>query len=213
MVLSNAPKVIRILFVDDHPVVRAGLAAIIGTQEDMLVVGQAGDAATAINLFRQHRPDITLMDLHLPGASGIEATKAIRGEYPDARIIVLTTYASDEYVRSAIEAGARAYLLKESLRIELLQAIRSVYGGARYVPKEIALRLANCVSHQSMTPRELEVLSLMTEGFRNRDIAIRLSIAEETVKVHVKSILGKLDASDRTQAIITALRRGLTKLD
>lgn len=189
------------------------MRAIISMQPDLVVLGQASDAEMAIDLFRRLEPDVTLMDLHLPGMSGIAATRTIRNEYPHARVIVLTTYSSEEHVRGAVEAGARAYLLKESLRTELIDAIRVVHSGGRYIPKEIALRLADGMAREPMTSREREVLSLMSKGLRNREIGVRLSIAEGTVKVHVKNILGKLEAADRTQAIVTALRRGIARLD
>ncbi len=204
---------IRILCVDDHPVVREGIAAIVSLQTDMSVVGQAGEASTAISMFRQLRPDVTLMDLHLPDMSGIAATCAIRQEYPHARIIVLTTYSNEAHVRGAIEAGASGYLLKESLRTELLNGIRTVHRGLRCIPTELAALFAESQSYEALTAREFEVLRFISTGSRNRKIADTLSIAEETVKVHVKNILMKLGAEDRTQAVSIALRRGIITIE
>lgn len=204
---------IRILCVDDHPIVREGIAAIIGTQADMKVVGEVGDAANAVSQFRQLQPDVTLMDLHLPDMSGIEATRMIRKAYPNARIIALTTYSTEAHVRGAIGAGASGYLLKESLRTELLNAIRAVDRGLRCIPPALRMRLTEHQSYQTLTFRESEVLRLIGAGIRNRQIAEALSISEETVKVHVKNILVKLEAEDRTQAVAIAARAGLITLE
>jgi DNA-binding NarL/FixJ family response regulator len=204
---------IRILCVDDHPIVREGMAAIISLQNDMVVVGQAGEANEAITLFRRLRPDVTLMDLHLPDMSGVAAISVIRQEYPRARIIILTTYSSEAHVRGAIEAGASGYLLKESLRTELLNGIRTVHRGLRCIPAKLAARFAEGQSYETLTAREFEVLRFISNGTRNRKIADALSIAEETVKVHVKNILMKLGAEDRTQAVSIALRRGIITLE
>ena len=206
-------KLIRILCVDDHPIVLEGLNAVISIQPDMVVVGQAADGAAAIEAFRRLGPDVTLMDLHLPGVTGIMALRRLRHEFPHACIVVLTTYNSEEHVRDALEAGARGYLLKESLRTDLLRAIRAVYNGERFIPKEVALRLADSISRDTMTARELEILTHMSKGLRNREIGEQLRITVQTVKVHVKNILWKLGVEDRVQAILTALRRGLVRLD
>jgi two-component system NarL family response regulator len=206
-------RVIRVLFVDDHPVVRSGLSALISAEEDMAVAGEATSGREAAEMFRACRPDVTLMDLRLPDWSGVEATAAIRTQFPDARIIVLSSYGGGEDIRRAVEAGASGYLLKESLRTDLLNAIRAVHAGQQSFPREVGERLAASLWHPRMTDREMEVLEQMTKGFRNRNIAATLAISEETVKVHVKNILAKLKAADRTQAILIALRRSLVRLD
>jgi DNA-binding NarL/FixJ family response regulator len=203
---------IRILCVDDHTLVRDGIVAIINKQPDMTVIGEVGDATHAVDLFRHLRPDVTLMDLHLHDMSGIDATRIIRRVCPNARIIALTGYSSEAHLRGAIEAGASGYLLKESLRTELLNAIRTVSRGLRCIPPALANRLTEHQSYQSLTGRELEVLQLISTGARNRQIAEDLEISEETVKVHVKNILMKLAAEDRTQALAKAARVGLITL-
>lgn len=204
---------IRILITDDHFLVRLGLATIINTQSDMTVVAEAGDGRQAIELFRQHRPDVTLMDLRMPEMNGIEAIQEIYREFPDSRIIVLTTYDGDEDIYRALQAGARSYILKDMVGDELLDAIRAVHAGQRRIPPEIASRLAERMPRSDLTPRELEVLKLIVKGNSNREIANTLFVTEGTVKVHVNNLLGKLGVSDRTQAVTVALQRGIVHLD
>jgi DNA-binding NarL/FixJ family response regulator len=206
------PLRIRVLSVDDHPLLREGLAAIINNQTDMSVVAEAANAGEALQQFRQHLPDVTLMDLRLPDASGIDAMIAIRAEFSDARIIMLTTFEGDVEIQRALEAGARGYLLKSMPPRELLDVIRQVHAGKKRVPAEVASHLAEHLSDESLTTREIDVLRLIAAGNRNRDIAERLFISEETVKVHVKHIMEKLGATDRTQAVAIAVRRGIIQL-
>ena len=206
------PKAINILSVEDHPVFREGLSTIIGSQSDMLLVAQASNAVEAIAEFRRHRPDITLMDLRLPGANGTDALIAIRGEYPQARIIMLTTSDSDGEIQRALRAGASAYILKSMPKDELLAVIRSVHSGKRHVPPEVAVRLAEHLDQDDLTGRELEVLRLIHDGYRNKQIADQLAIAETTVNFHIKNIVDKLGANDRTHAVTLAVRRGLLQV-
>jgi DNA-binding NarL/FixJ family response regulator len=208
----DEPAGIRVLCVDDHPLLREGLAAIIEGEADMSLVSQASNGAEAIQMHRQYRPDVTLMDLRLPDLSGIDATLAIRSEFPDARIIILTTFEGDVEIQRALQAGARGYLLKSSPPAELVKAIRQVHAGGKRVPAEIAAQLAEHMGSESLTTREIEVLREVAGGNRNRDIAERLRISEETVKVHVKHIMDKLGANDRTQASAIAVRRGIIQL-
>jgi DNA-binding NarL/FixJ family response regulator len=211
-VKMNAEIRIRILSVDDHPLLREGIAAVINNQSDMVIVSQAADGNEAIQRYREHRPDVTLMDLRLPDLSGIDAMIAIRTEFPEARIVMLTTFEGDVEIQRALEAGARGYLLKNMPPNELVQAIRQVHAGKKRVPPEIATRLAEHMSDEDLTARELEVLRHVAGGNRNRDIAELLCISEETVKVHVKHLMDKLGAKDRTQAIAIGVRRGMIQL-
>ena len=204
--------VIRILIADDHPVVREGIAAVVERQADMTVIAQARNGEEAVALFDPHRPDVTLMDLSMPVMDGQTAISRIRERFPDAKILVLTTYDGDESIYQGLRAGARGYLLKDAPREELLGAIRNVYSGGKSIPPEVAAKLAERLSSRELTPREMEVLRLMARGKTNLQIGNALFIAEGTVKAHVNSILNKLHVSDRTQAITTALRRGLVSL-
>jgi DNA-binding NarL/FixJ family response regulator len=203
---------IRILSVDDHALLREGIAAIVNSQPDMLLVSQAATGAEAIQQFREHKPDVTLMDLRLPDRSGIDTMIAIRSEFADARIVMLTTFEGDVEIQRALEAGARGYLLKSMPPSELVQVIRTVHAGKKRVPPEIAAQLVEHMSDESLTTREVEVLRQVGGGNRNRDIADLLHISEETVKVHVKHIMDKLGAKDRTQAVAIAVRRGIIQL-
>lgn len=200
---------IRILTVDDHPVLRSGLAAIIQTQPDMVLVGEGGTGREAIEHFRKLKPDVTLMDLQMPGMSGLEAIRVIRGEFPAARIIVLTTYSGDVQALKAIRAGAMGYLLKSALHRDLLTTIRSVHAGQRHLPPEIASEIAFHAGEEPLTAREVEILQLVADGNANKEIAVRLTLSEETVKGYMKSIFAKLGANDRTQAVTLSIRRGI----
>lgn len=206
------PKPIRILSVEDHPVFREGVRAIIESQTDMLLVAQACNAVEAVAEFRRHQPDITLMDVRLPGTDGSDALITIRGEFPQARVIMLTTSDGDGEIQRALRAGAAAYILKSMPKNELLAVIRSVHSGGRYVPPEVAVRLAEHLGEEDLTARELEVLQLIRDGYRNKQIADRLSIAETTVNFHIKKIVDKLGANDRTHAVTIAMRRGLLQV-
>jgi DNA-binding NarL/FixJ family response regulator len=203
---------IRVFCVDDHPLLREGISAVINNQPDMLMVAEASNAHEAIEQFRKHQPDVTLMDLRLPGMSGIDAMIAIRTEFPEARIIILTTFEGDVEIQRALEAGARAYMLKSMPPKDMIDTIRQVHGGTKRVPPEIASHLAEHYSDEPLTTREIEVLSQIAGGNRNRDIADKLFITEETVKVHIKHIMEKLGASDRTQAVAIGVRRGIIQL-
>jgi len=208
----NEPARIRILSVDDHPLVREGITRLIENQPDMLLVGEASTGGDAIKVFREKRPDIVLMDVRLPDMSGIEAMIAVRNEFPNARFIMLTTSEGDVEIGRALEAGARSYMLKSMPPKELIEAIRQVHGGKKRIPQEIAAHLAEHYSDETLTSREIEVLQQIGGGNRNRDIAERLFISEETVKVHIKHIMEKLGASDRTQAVAIAVKRGIIQL-
>ena len=210
--MTTHTEVIRILAVDDHPLLRAGVAALIGTQPDMTVVGEATSGREAIESFRSTRPDITLMDLQMPEMDGIDAILAIRSEFPNARIIVLTTYEGDALAYRALKAGARAYILKGMVRKDLLSAIRTVHAGHKHIQSEVAVGLADHAADDPLTEREIQVLSMIGDGNSNKIIADKLSITEHTVKGHVKSILSKLGASDRTHAVKLGLKRGITRL-
>jgi DNA-binding NarL/FixJ family response regulator len=208
----NEPEKIRVLSVDDHPLVREGLAALINDQTDMRVVGQGANGHEAIKLFRDLNPDVALMDLRLPDISGIDAMVTILSEFPGARVIIVTSSEGDVEMQRALEGGAKGYMLKSMPPKEVLEAIRKVYAGKKAIPAEIATRLADHLSDESLTAREVEILQQVAEGNRNRDIADRLFISEGTVKVHVKHIMEKLGANDRTQAITIAVRRGIIHL-
>ena len=199
--------------VDDHIVVRLGLIAAIDSQDDMAVVAEAGNGRQALELFREHRPDIVVMDARMPIMTGVEATEAIRAEFPNARVIVLTSYDGDEDIYRALRAGAQAYLLKDSRRDELLTAIRTVHSGRRHIPPAVSARLADRVHFSDLTSRELDVLRLIAKGLTNSEIAALLKISKSTVKIHVNNILSKLGVTDRTKATSLALQRGIVHLE
>src|SRR5208337_1714888 len=206
------PSVIRVLSVDDHPLLREGIAGLVASQPDMALVAEASNGREAIEQFRKHRPDVTLMDLQMPEMGGVDAMSAIRAEFPEARIIVLTTYAGDVQVMRALKAGARAYLLKGLLRKELLDTIRAVHAGQKCLQDEVATELADHAVDDALTAREIDVLRLIALGNANKLVADQLAITEDTVKGHVKNILSKLGASDRTHAVTIALKRGIIEL-
>jgi DNA-binding NarL/FixJ family response regulator len=207
--MANPNNPIRVLAVDDHPLLREGIAAVIAGQQDLVLVAEAANGREAIERFREHRPDVTLMDLQMPEMSGIDAIVAIRSEFPGARIVVLTTYTGDAQAIRAFQAGASGYLLKSMLRKELLDTIRTVYAGKRRIPAEIAAEIAEHHTDDALTEREIEVLRLVAAGNANKIVAARLAISEETVKAHMRSILSKLAANDRTHAVTIALKRGI----
>ena len=203
---------IRVLTVDDHQLLRQGIAGLIGSEADMELVAEASNGREAVEEFRKHRPDVTLMDLQMPEMGGIDALRAIRGEFPEARIIVLTTYAGDVQVVRALKAGACGYLLKGLLRKELLETIRAVHGGQKRVSPEVADEIVEHATDDALSSREIEVLRLISAGNANKEIGAQLSISEETVKSHVKNILAKLGANDRTHAVTIGLKRGIIEL-
>jgi DNA-binding NarL/FixJ family response regulator len=212
MSLGPKPSPIRLLAVDDHPLLRDGIRALIADQPDMQLAGEAASGLEAIAKFREIRPDVTLMDLQMPGMSGIDAIIAIRSEFPHARILVLTTYGGDALAERALRAGAQAYVLKGLVRKDLLETIRSVHAGAKRIHPDVAAQLANHMGETALSTRELEVLSLVAAGNSNRTIGTRLLITEETAKGHVKNIMAKLGANDRTHAVTLALQRGIISL-
>lgn len=208
----SVPAQIRILSVDDHPLLHEGVAIVITNEPDMLLIAEAFDGREAVQKFREHRPDVTLLDLRLPDMSGIDALIAIRAEFPEARIIILTTSEGDVEIQRALQAGARAYVLKNMPPKELVDVIRKVHAGKKPISPAIAAHLAEHYGDETLTDREIEVLRQVAEGNRNRDIAEKLFISEETVKVHLKHVMGKLGANDRTQAVAIGVRRGIIQL-
>jgi DNA-binding NarL/FixJ family response regulator len=210
--MSSVPNQIRILTVDDHPLLREGIAALVNAERDMKLVAEASNGQEAVERFRLHRPDVTLMDLQMPGLNGIESIIKIQSEFPNARIIVLTTYTGDVQVLRALKAGARGYILKGHVHRELLETIRAVHAGKKRIPPEVAAELADHAAEDELSPREIEVLRLIASGNANKLIADQLSISEETVKSHVTNILSKLGANDRTHAVTIGLRRGIIDL-
>ena len=210
--MSDGSEQIRILAVDDHALVRQGIAALVSTETDLTLVGEAENGREAIQLFRKHRPDVTLMDLQMPEMTGLDAINAIRGEFPDAKIIVLTTYQGDVQILRALKAGAQAYLLKNTFHKELATAIRAVYAGKKVLAPEASFEIAEHATDDALTPAEIAVLRLIAAGNANKQIADQLSVTEETVKGRVKNILSKLGATDRTQAAMIGLKRGIIEL-
>jgi two-component system, NarL family, response regulator len=210
---DESPAVIRVMCVDDHPLIRKGMASILANEADMRMVAEAADGREAIGRFREHRPDVTLMDLRMPGLDGIAATRAIREEFPTARVIALTSYEGDQDIYRALEAGVRGYLLKESAHADVVRAIRVVHAGKRLLPPGVVGRLSEYYPEVALTPRETEVLGLVASGLGNREIADRLGTATGTIKIHVQNILEKLSASDRTQAVTIAIQRGILHLN
>jgi len=210
--MSGGSSPIRILAVDDHQLVREGIAGFVGVQPDMTMVAEAATGRDAIQQFRTHRPDVTLMDLQMPDMNGMDALIAIRAEFPDARVIMLTTYEGDAHILRALKAGAQGYLLKNTLHSDLLQTIRAVHAGKRSLSPEVSFQVAEHVSDETLTPAEVAVLRLIADGNSNKQIADQLRVTEDTVKGRVKSILAKLDANDRTHAAIIGLKRGIIDL-
>ena len=209
----NPEPVIRVLCVDDHPLVRKGIASILANEADMELVAEAGNGREAVEMFHELRPDLVLMDLRMPQMDGIEATRTIRAEDPEARIIALTSYDGDQDIYRALEAGVRGYILKEMVHTEVVRAIRTVVAGKRLMPPEVAERLSEYFPQVALTPREVEVLSCVARGLANKEIAHKLGTANGTIKMHVQNILEKLGASDRTHAVTLAIERGILHLD
>jgi DNA-binding NarL/FixJ family response regulator len=209
----SAEATIRVLCVDDHPLVRKGIASILANETDMELVAEAGNGREAVDMFRDLHPDVILMDLRMPQIDGIEATRTIRGDDPEARIIALTSYDGDQDIYRALEAGVRGYILKEMVHTEVVRAIRTVYTGKRLMPPEVAERLSEYFPQVALTPREVEVLSCVARGLANKEIAHKLGTANGTIKMHVQNILEKLGASDRTHAVTLAIERGILHLD
>jgi DNA-binding NarL/FixJ family response regulator len=210
--MSTVPKLIRVLAVDDHSLLRKGIATLVNAEPDMKLIAEASDGQEAVESFRLHRPDVTLMDIQMPGFNGIEAISKIQSEFPDARIIVLTTYTGDAQVVKALRAGARAYILKGHVHRELLEIIRAVHAGQKKIPPDIAAELAEHATDDELTQREIDVLRLIAAGNSNKLIADQLSISEATVKSHVTNILSKLGANDRSHAVTIGLKRGIIEL-
>jgi DNA-binding NarL/FixJ family response regulator len=208
----EAGGTIRVLCVDDHPLVRKGIASILANEPDMLLVAEANNGREAVSLFKEHKPDVTLMDLRMPEIDGTSATRMIRQEAPDARIIALTSYDGDQDIYRALEAGVRGYILKEMVHTEVVRAIRTVHSGKRLMPQEVAERLSEYFPQVALTPREVEVLGCVAKGMANKEIATRLGTASGTVKMHIQNILAKLGASDRTHAVTIAMERGILHL-
>lgn len=205
--------VIKVLAVDDHPLVRKGIASILSNEGDMQLVGEAGNGREAVDLFRQHHPDVVLMDLRMPDMDGVQATQAIRKEYPEAKIIALTSYDGDQDIYRALEAGVRGYMLKEMVHTDVLRAIRTVHSGKRLMPQEVAERLSEYFPQVALTPREVEVLGHVAKGLANKEIADQLGTASGTIKMHIQNILEKLGAADRTHAVTIAIQRGILHLE
>ena len=213
MIERDEQALIRVLCVDDHPIVRKGIASLLANETDVVLVGEASNGKEAVRLFRMFRPDVTLMDLRMPDMDGIAAARAIRSEFPEARIIALTSYDGDQDIYQALEAGVRGYLLKEMVHTDVLRAIRTVHSGKRLMPPEVAERLSEYFPQIALTPREVEVLSFVANGLANKDIANHLGTASGTIKMHVQNIIGKLGAADRTHAVTIALERGILHLN
>lgn len=207
--MMTESETIRILCVDDHPLVRKGIASILANEADMVLVAEAGNGREAVNLFKEFKPDVVLMDLRMPELDGTTATRLIRQEAPEARIIALTSYDGDQDIYRALEAGVRGYILKEMVHTEVVRAIRTVHSGKRLMPQEVAERLSEYFPQVALTPREVEVLGLVAKGMANKEIASRLGTASGTVKMHIQNILAKLGASDRTHAVTIAMERGI----
>ena len=210
--IETATTPIRVLCADDHPLVRKGIASILSNETDVVLVGEAGGGQEAVDLFRKLKPDVVLMDLRMPEMNGIEATRIIRAEAPETKIIALTSYDGDQDIYRAIEAGVRGYILKEMVHTEVLRAIRTVHAGKRLMPAEVAERLSEYFPQMALTPREVEVLRFVAKGMANKEIAHQLGTASGTIKMHIQNILAKLDASDRTHAVTIALSRGIIEL-